>query len=145
MPAEDDNGQPGFAFGKYCYFERLSDAAIDATLAQFANSSDVSFGMGLYHYMHGANCRVAGDATAFELRAPGALHVAIASSWHEPKLADASIEWVNSAWEAWNTFSGGRIYANYLSVEGEDAVKAAFGKNYSKLVSPSAPRRNCTR
>ena len=131
---EDEDEQPGFAFGKYCYIERLSDAAMEATLAQFANQSDVSCGMGLYHYMHGAICRVAGDATAFELRAPGALHVAIASSWHDAKMADASMEWVNSAWGALNTFSGGRIYANYLSVEGEDAVKAAYGKNYPKLV-----------
>jgi FAD/FMN-containing dehydrogenase len=131
---EDENEQPGFAFGKYCYIERLSDAAMEATLAQFANQSDVSCGMGLYHYMHGAICRVAGDATAFELRAPGALHIAIASSWHDSKLADASIAWVNGAWESLNGFSGGRIYANYLSVEGEDAVKAAYGKNYPKLV-----------
>ena len=135
MPAEDKNEQPSFAFGKYCYFERLSNAAIEATHAQFANHSDVSCGMGLYHYMHGAICRVPREATAFELRAPGALHIAIASSWHEPKLADASIAWVNGAWEALNIFSGGRIYANYLSVEGEDAVKAAFGKNYSKLAA----------
>jgi len=130
---EDEGEQPGFAFGKYCYFERLSDAAIEGTIAQFTNQSDVSCGMGLYHYMHGAICRVARDATAFELRAPGALHIAIASSWHDAKMADASMAWVNSAWGALNTFSGGRIYANYLSVEGEDAVKAAFGKNYSKL------------
>jgi FAD/FMN-containing dehydrogenase len=135
MPADDENDQRPFAVGKYCYLERLSDEAIDATLAQFANVSQVSCGLALYHYMHGQVCRVAGDSTAFELRAPGALHVAIAAGWHDPMLADASMSWVNSAWEALQPFSGGRIYANYLSVEGEEAVKGAFGKNYPKLVA----------
>ena len=135
MPAEDDNDQPAFTVGKYCYLEQLSDAALDATLAQFANASRVSCGLGLYHYMHGAICRIAEDSTAFELRAPGAVHVAIASSWHESTMADASTAWVNGTWEALKPFSGGRIYANYLSVDGEEAVKGAFGKNYSKLVT----------
>ena len=135
MPSDKEKDQPGFAAGKYCYLERLSDAAIDATLAQFANASEVSCGLGLYHYMHGAICRVAGDSTAFELRSPGALHVAIASSWRDRTMADASIAWVNGAWEALRPFSGGRIYANYLSVEGEEAVKGAFGKYYSKLAA----------
>ena len=134
-PGDDENGQMAFTAGKYCYVEQLSDAAIDATLAQFSNASQVSCGLGLYHYMHGEVCRVAGDATAFELRAPGALHVAIASSWHESRQADTSIAWVNCAWEALKPFSGGRIYANYLSVEGEEAVKGAFGKNYRRLAA----------
>lgn len=132
---DDDSDDNGFVAGKYTYLERLSDSAIDAVLAQFAQPSQVKCGMGLDHYMHGAVCRVAPDATAFELRAPGALHVWIATGWHDPKIGDASVEWVNSAWEALKPFSGGRIYANYLSVEGEDAVKGAFGKNYSKLVA----------
>ena len=133
MPGGDENDHMTFTAGKYCYVGRLSDAAIDATLAQFAKVSQVDCGLGLYHYMHGQICRVPADSTAFELRAQGALHVAIASSWHEPTMADSSIAWVNGAWEALKPFSGGRIYANYLSVEGEEAAKGAFGKIYTKL------------
>ncbi len=135
MPGDGERNHKGFIVGKYCYLEKLSDAAIDATLAQFANASQVTGLLGLYHYMHGEVCSVAGDLTAFELRAPGALHVAVASEWHEPTQADASIAWVNGAWEALKPFSGGRIYANYLSVEGEEAVKGAFGKNYPRLAA----------
>jgi len=36
---------------------------------------------------------------------------------------------------ALQSFSGGRIYANYLSVTGQEAIKAAFGTNYSRLVA----------
>lgn len=132
---DNDSDDIGFIAGKYCYLEQLSDAAIEAVLAQFAQPSQVKCGIGLDHYMHGAVCRIAPDATAFELRAQGALHVWIATGWHDPKIGDASVEWVNRAWEALKPFSGGRIYANYLSVEGEDAVKGAFGGNYSKLVA----------
>jgi FAD/FMN-containing dehydrogenase len=132
---DDDKHDSGFIAGKYTYLEQLSDEAIEAVLAQFAQPSQVECGIGLDHYMHGAVCRVLPDATAFELRKPGALHVWIATGWHDPKIGDASVQWVHGAWAALQPFSGGRIYANYLSVEGEDAVRGAFGKNYSKLVA----------
>ncbi len=135
MPLFYENRPAAFSAAKKCYFEQLSDAAIDVVLGQIALAPQVGCKLGLDHYMHGAVCRVARDSTAFELRAPGALHVWIASGWDDPMLASTSIAWVNSAWEALKPFSGGRIYANYLSVEGEEAVKGAFGKNYPKLVA----------
>jgi len=48
-------------------------------------------------------------------------------------VADASLWWANDTWKALQPYSGGRIYANYLSVEGEQAVKAAYGANYPRL------------
>ena len=41
--------------------------------------------------------------------------------------------WAENTWNLLQLYSGGRMYANYLSVEGEQAVKAAYGSNYSRL------------
>jgi FAD/FMN-containing dehydrogenase len=135
MPLYHETPPTVFRAPKNCYLEQLSDAAIDAVLGQFAHAPQVGCTLGLDHYMHGAVCRVPRDSTAFELRVPGALHVWIAAGWDDPTLGNASIAWVNSTWQALEPFSGGRIYANFLSVEGEEAVKGAFGKNYSRLVA----------
>ena len=32
-------------------------------------------------------------------------------------------------------FSSGGVYVNYLGEEGEDRVKAAYGRNYERLVA----------
>jgi hypothetical protein len=89
--------------------------------------------MGFDHYMHGAVCRTAPEATAFELRSPGALHVWVVSGWREASEAVRAMAWVDDTWNALQPYSGGRAYANYLSTEGEAAVKSAFGANHSRL------------
>lgn len=91
--------------------------------------------MGFDHYMHGAVCRIAPEATAFELRSPGALHVWVVSGWTESSAAVRAMAWVDDTWKALQPYSGGRTYANFLSTEGEAAVKAAFGANYPRLVA----------
>ena len=83
--------------------------------------------------MHGEVCRVALDATAFELRAPGALHMWIMSVWDDPAAASASMAWAENTWQLLQPYSGGRMYANYMSAEGEQAVKAVYGSNYARL------------
>jgi FAD/FMN-containing dehydrogenase len=135
MPLYHEGNPARFRAAKNCYLEHLSDSAIDVVVDRFAHRPQAGCALGLDHYMHGAVCRVAPDSTALELRTPGAVHVWITSGWDDPMMANTSIAWVNSAWEALKPFSGGRIYANYLSVEGEEAVKGAFGKNYPKLVA----------
>jgi berberine-like enzyme len=77
--------------------------------------------------MHGAVCRVRSDATAFELRAPGGMHVEVNTGWSDPAAADASLSWANDTWKVLQPYSGG------LSVEGDQAVKAAYGANYARL------------
>ena len=52
------------------YIEQLSDDAIDVILTRFAAPPPAcGFGFDLDHYVHGQVCRIAPDATAFELRA----------------------------------------------------------------------------
>jgi FAD/FMN-containing dehydrogenase len=116
------------------YLERLSDEAIDVALDRFAQAPPAC-ALGFDHYMHGAVCRVAPDSTAFDLRAPGALHVWIAPQWDIPAAAASAMAWTNETWDLLQPYSGGRMYANYQSVEGESAVRAVYGRNYPRLAS----------
>ncbi len=118
------------------YLERLSDEAIDTVLARFPEAPPAcEFGFDFDHYMHGEVCRVAPDSTAFELRTPGAVHLAFGMEWDEPERAKACTAWLDETWRQLQAFSGGRMYANYISVEGDASARAAYGRNYSRLVS----------
>ena len=134
MPPYAEYTPSVFSAVRGAYLERLSDAAIEIALERFAQAPP-GCAIGFDHYMHGAVCRVAPDSTAFELRAPGALHVWIAPQWDAPAAAAATMAWTNETWDRLQPHSGGRMYANYQSVEGESAVKAIYGRNYARLAS----------
>jgi FAD/FMN-containing dehydrogenase len=133
MPLYGEFRLTPFHAAKNCYIGRLPDEAIDIFIEQFEKAPYPGSRVGLHHHMHGAVCRVRPDATAFELRAPGGLHIEINTGWSDPGTADASLSWANETWKVLQPYSGGRIYANYLSVEGEQAVKAAYSPNYPRL------------
>ena len=73
------------------------------------------------------------DSTAFELRESSGLHMWIMSTWDDPEAARTSMAWAENTWQLLQPYSGGRIFANYMSVEGEPAVKAVYGSNYARL------------
>ena len=123
---------PTFSAIKGSYLEQLSDAPIDIAVECFAQAPS-GCALGFDHYVHGEVCRVARDATAFELRASGALHMWIMSTWDDPEAARTSMTWAENTWQLLQPYSGGRIFANYMSVEGEPAVKAVYGSNYARL------------
>ncbi|HEU0295845.1 MAG TPA: FAD-binding oxidoreductase [Anaerolineales bacterium] len=123
---------PAFSSIKGSYLEQLSDEAIDIAVECFAQAPS-GCAIGFDHYVHGEVCRVALDSTAFELRASGALHTWIMSTWDDPEAARTLMTWAENTWQLLQPYSGGRVYANYMSVEGEPAVKAAYGSNYSRL------------
>jgi FAD/FMN-containing dehydrogenase len=133
MPPWGETIPTAYSSTKGCYLRELSDDVIDIALDRFARTSLPGSAMGFDHYMHGAVCRTAPEATAFELRAPGALHVWVVSGWREASEAVRAMAWVDDTWNALQPYSGGRTYANFLSTEGEAAVKAAFGANYPRL------------
>jgi hypothetical protein len=134
MPPYSEFVPTAFSFVKGAYLERLSDEAISIAVERFAQAPP-GCAIGFDHYMHGEVSRVAPDSTAFELRAPGALHVWISPGWNDSAATAATMKWADDTWNVLQPYSGGRIYANYMSVEGESAVKAVFGSNYSRLGS----------
>jgi len=123
---------PAFSTIKGSYIEQLLDEAIDMAIECFAQAPS-GCAIGFDHYVHGEVCRVASDSTAFELRVPGALHMWIMSVWDDPAAASASMAWAENTWQLLQPYSSGRMYANYMSAEGEQAVKAAYGSNYARL------------
>lgn len=138
MPPYSDDDGPSCEMHaiRGSYIQHLSDEAIETVLSRFADPPPAcEIGFDLDHYMHGEVCRVAPTSTAFNLREPDALHVAFGASWNEPQCSAACTAWLDETWNQLQSYSGGRMYANYMSAESEPAAKAAYGVNYSRLVS----------
>ncbi len=135
--AGDDKSTPcPFHVIKGSYIEVLSDEAIDLVLDRFAHPPPgCEFGFDFDHYMHGEVCRVPRDATAFELREAGAVHLAFGAEWKDPKDTVTCTNWLNDTWELLQKYSGGRVYSNYESTAGKSTVKAIYAGNYSRLAS----------
>ena len=81
----------------------------------------------------GAVARVPSDATAFGHR-DAAYDLIIAAIWSDPAEQDDHIEWAKSFWEAMQPYSTGEVYVNYLSDEGEERVRSAYGHQWERLV-----------
>ncbi len=120
---------------KGSYLQRLTDEATDFVVDSVSTAPVPDPIIGLDHYMHGAVCRVAPDSTAFELRVPHAIHAFVVARWNDPAVAATSQRWIDDTWMQLKPFSAGRAYANYPAADGERAVRAAYGENYSRLAS----------
>jgi FAD/FMN-containing dehydrogenase len=134
VDADFDTTSFPFQSGEGSYIEQLSDEVIDLILDRFAQpppSCELFFIFG--HYMHGEVCRVAPDATAFELRKADAVHLGFYVQWKDPASASACMSWNHNTTELLKPNSGGRIYANYMSAKGAAATKAVYGSNYARL------------
>ena len=123
-----------FNSGKGTYVEQLSDGVIELVLDRLGKAPQVgSVFYVLSHYMHGEVCRILPDATAFELRKPGGVHLAFVVTWQDSADAVACLTWINETFDQLQDYSGGRIYTNYMSVPGGPTAKAVFGTNFSRL------------
>ena len=135
MPPYGEVVPTSFFAVRGAYLATLSDEAIEAALSCYAQAP-AGCTIGFDHYMHGAVCRVAPDATAFELRAPGAVHVWIAPGWNAASQESAYMNWTNETGQQLQaTFSGGRVYSNYQSAEGDAVTRSIFGVNHARLVA----------
>lgn len=130
-----DHATPSYSgHFKQGFVTRLAGDVIDAVMDHCAKPVGVSWSVAFDHYMHGAICRVAESEMAFSLRQNG-YSFRIASFERGLRLPSASVEWAQSLYDALKPFSGGRMYLNYLSDEGEQGVRAAFGSNYPRLAA----------
>jgi len=130
-----DHATPSYSgYLKQGFVTRVADDVIDAVVDHCEKPAGVSWSVAFDHYMHGAICRVAEKEMAFSLRKNG-YSFRITSLERGLHLPNASVEWARSLYDALERFSGGRMYLNYLSDEGEEGVRAAFGSNYSRLAA----------
>lgn len=59
----------------------------------------------------------------------------IAASWEKSEDDRANIDWSRAAWRDMRRFSTGGTYVNFLTEEeGDERIRAAYGKNYGGLV-----------
>lgn len=82
----------------------------------------------------GAVARIPDDATAFGHR-DAEYDLIIAGIWDDDAEQEAHLDWAKSFYQATEPYSTESVYVNYLSEEGEERVKSAYGgQHYARLV-----------
>ncbi len=111
----------------------LGDGAIDTMIA-FAKEAPSARPMIFLERFGGAVARVPDEATAFGHR-DAEWDLVIAAIWSDEGEQEAHVEWARSFWDAMQPYSTESVYVNYLSEEGQERVRAAYGgKHYACLV-----------
>ena len=130
-----DDGYPRGAlnYWKSSFVRDLSDAAIDELIGRFAVAPSPMSAMVLEHF-HGAVCRVGVSDTAVPHRDPG-YNLGIFSEWTDPATTDENIAWARETYAAIKPYRAQLRYVNYLDEDDVgEAVRAAYGPNYDRLV-----------
>jgi FAD/FMN-containing dehydrogenase len=81
----------------------------------------------------GAVARIPNDATAFGHR-DAQYDLIIAAIWSDEADQEEHVEWARDFWDAMQPFATDDVYVNYLSDEGHERVRAAYGHHYERLV-----------
>jgi FAD/FMN-containing dehydrogenase len=128
----------GFPAGSLNYwlssFTRgLPDELIDISVERFAAVPSAMSAILLEHF-HGAVTRVGKTETAVPHRDPG-WNLFIPSVWTEPADTATNIRWTRDTFAALRPHLGTGRWLNYLGDDqAEDAIRAAYGPNYDRLV-----------
>jgi len=86
----------------------------------------------------GAVARVGADDTAFGERGGRFLYNAV-STWENPTDDEINIPWARAFHDAMQPFATGGVYVNFLSEEGADRVRAAYGdEKFARLAKIKA-------
>ena len=116
------------------YRESISDDVIEMAVDRLTQAPPGAV-IGLSHYMHGAVCRVAPDATSFSLRQAGGIHLRIGLGWDDSNLGERLMAWADTSTRLLRAAQGERIYANYQTYEGPGSAEAVFAGNHPRLVT----------
>src|SRR5262245_41879518 len=111
----------------------LTDDLIDSAVERFSKVPSPMTAM-LFEHFHGAVTRIDPTATAVPHRDEG-WNLLITSVWTEPTATDANITWTRETFAALLPQLAAGRWLNYLGDDqGNDAVRAAYGANYDRLV-----------
>jgi FAD/FMN-containing dehydrogenase len=112
----------------------LPDELIDTMVERFASVPSPMTSILLEHF-HGAVTRVGVADTAVPHRAEG-WNLFIPSVWTEPAAADENIAWTRETHTALGPNLDEARWLNYLGDDQlDDAVRAAYGPNYERLLA----------
>ncbi|MCI0350598.1 MAG: BBE domain-containing protein [Acidobacteriales bacterium] len=122
-----------FHYWKSNFLRDLSDAAIE-TIIVYAGRKPTPMSHVVIEHFHGAAQRALFGETAFANRDHEYDLLIIAMS---PNSADSekNMRWAREFWEAMQPYSAGRAYVNYLTDEGQERLREAYGPNYERLVA----------
>ncbi len=111
----------------------LSDGLIDTMAERFASVPSPMTAILLEHF-HGAVTRIGVTDTAVPHRAEG-WNLLIPSVWTDPAATDENIAWTRETHRAFGPHLQEARWLNYLGDDqGGDAVRAAYGPNYERLL-----------
>jgi FAD/FMN-containing dehydrogenase len=113
-------------------FTAVSDGLIDVLIEHARKipdpNSEIAFAQ-----LGGAVSRVPGDATAYTHRdAEYVLNVH--GRWQDPAKDAECVAWARALYQAATPYATGGVYVNFLTQEEGDRVRAAYGRNYDRLV-----------
>ena len=121
-------------YWKSSFVHALNDEAIDRMVDRFASCPSPMSGMVVEHF-HGAVTRVGVSDTAVPHREAGYNFLA-ASVWMDPATTEQNIAWTRAAYDGLEPHFAQKRYVNYLGDdEAKDAIRSAYGPNYSRLVA----------
>jgi FAD/FMN-containing dehydrogenase len=130
----DAGSPPGLLnYWKAGFLNGLSDAAIE-TIVEHAGRATAPGMMTEIFQFDGAVNRIGPEETAFSHR-NGRFDFTAVAKWTDPADSQRYITWAREFYQAMEPFTTGAVYVNYLGVEGESRVRAAYGANYERLVA----------
>jgi FAD/FMN-containing dehydrogenase len=113
------------SYWKSGYLTELTDDAITAGVSVAAEGRS-PFNIAEFVLWGGAVARVDVDDTALGERDGRFLYNAV-STWENPADDELNIPWARAFHDAMHPFATGGVYVNFLSDEGADRVRAAYG------------------
>ena len=133
MMFDDAYPRGALNYWKSSFVRDLSDEAIGELVGRFAVAPSPMSAMVIEHF-HGAVCRVGVSDTAVPHRDPG-YNLGIFSEWTDPATTDENIAWARETYAGMEPYRAQLRYVNYLDEDDVgEAVRAAYGPNYDRLV-----------
>jgi FAD/FMN-containing dehydrogenase len=126
-------GRGAHSYMKAGWLGGLDDAAIDTLVRYHRDVTSPKTEIHV-HQMGGAVARVPAAATAVGDRSAPFLLNIIASTFTADGY-DSAVTWAQQLHAAMTPSLTGSSYINFLSAEGDDRVRAAYGTNYDRLVA----------
>jgi FAD/FMN-containing dehydrogenase len=120
-------------FWKAQFLTDISRAAISDLIENY-RSAPSGNALVVFQQVGGAISRVAASGTAYANR-DAAYDCFPLSIWDRPADDATNIAWVHRFSAALRPHSTGGVYVNSLGDEGEDRMRAAYGRNYPRLVA----------
>jgi FAD/FMN-containing dehydrogenase len=130
-----DDGYPRGAlnYWKSSFVESLDDELIDLAIERFETTPSPLNAI-LFEHFHGAVTRVGVSDTAVPHREVG-YNLLMPSVWLDAADTEANIAWTRATFDLFSPHFAERRWLNYFSDDdGTDAVRAAYGPNYDRLL-----------